>query len=190
MSLIRLLSVTAIALLATLSSCSTAPKAANRAEFMRAADATKLEFLSEVNGLEEQIAASAGVIVFPGIGEWGSIFAGGRFGRAVFARPDGEQIGWASIQSGSVGLGAGVRRFQMLVVLRDEATVERFMENRLAGDAGVAAVVGDTGGSTATAFRDGVAVYQTAGSGLLAAARVNLSWIKYEPLEMPAPEAL
>ena len=138
----------AIALATTLVSCSTAPKAADRASFLRAADSVRADFEEAIPGLTEQIAESAGVIIFPGIGEWGSLFGGGRFGRATFERPNGEQIGWAALQSGSIGLGGGLRRFQMLFVLRDEATVQNFMDERLSGDVETAVVLGRVGGST------------------------------------------
>ena len=180
---LRLQPLLALVFLTALSACSTAPKASNRASFLRAAENTKLDFIEKVSGLEEQIASSAGVIVFPGIGEWGSIFGGGRFGRAVFSRPDGEQVGWALLQSGSVGLGAGIRRFQMLVVLRDEEAVESFRNRRLTGDVTAAAVVGNVGGSTAAVFENGVAVYQSAGTGLLVGARLSLDLLLYEPYE-------
>ncbi len=176
-------SLVAIVLVTTLASCSTAPKASDRASFLLAAKDVRAEFVEKIPGLEEQIAESAGVIIFPGIGEWGSLFGGGRFGRATFERPDGELLGWAALQSGSLGLGGGLRRFQMLLVLRDEATVRRFMEERLSGDVETAVVLGQIGGSTSAAFDNGVAVYQTAGEGLLIGARFNLDLLRYESLE-------
>ncbi|MHC4101088.1 MAG: hypothetical protein ACYSW1_09455 [Planctomycetota bacterium] len=48
----------------------------------------------------------------------------------MLCRPDGTQIGWAAINTPSIGLQAGVRGFKMLLVLEDEATLNQFREDQ------------------------------------------------------------
>jgi hypothetical protein len=94
------------------SGCSTTPKAEDRETFSSEARAATKWFERNVSGLREQIDGAAGYIVFPGVAQWGIIFGGGDFGRGMLCRPDGTQIGWAAINTPSIGLQAGVRGFK------------------------------------------------------------------------------
>ena len=108
------------------------------------------------------------------------MFSGGRFGRGILKRPDGFQIGWAAVNTVSLGLQAGVQGFKMLLVLEDEATLREFMENRLSGGVTGVLVAADAGGSGTAQFENGVAVYQGANTGLMAGANIGLDRIRYE----------
>ncbi len=163
--------------------CSTAPKQKNQQAFINDADAAMDWFSSNVHGLDEQIAESAGYIIFPSVGQWGIIFTGGQYGRGMLDRPDGSQIGWAAINTGSIGLQAGVQGFKMLVVIENESTMAKFMENQLQGSAGGVVIVGETGGSSRAHFDNGLAVYQGANTGLMAGVNVGLDYIRYKPLD-------
>ncbi|MHC4347652.1 MAG: lipid-binding SYLF domain-containing protein [Planctomycetota bacterium] len=110
--------------------CATAPKAEEQETFISEARAATKWFERNVGGLRDQIDESAGYIVFPGVAQWGIIFGGGDFGRGMLCRPDGTQIGWAAINTPSIGLQAGVRGFKMLLVLEDEATLNQFREDQ------------------------------------------------------------
>ena len=94
---------------AGLLSCSTAPRERNQASFAASAEAATAYFETNVYGLDKQIENSAGYVVFPGVGQWGVIYAGGQFGRGMVCDSNGKQIGWAAIHTPSLGLQAGVR---------------------------------------------------------------------------------
>ena len=162
--------------------CSTAPKQEDTKVFVSEARAATMWFERNVSGLSEQIDNSAGYIVFPAVGQWGILIGGGTYGRGMLNRPNDSQIGWAAINTGSIGLQAGVQGFKMLIVLQDAATVRRFMDNQLAGGVSAVAVAAESGGSAKTPFKDGVAVYQGANTGLMAGVNIGLDYIRYEPL--------
>jgi len=167
----------------TSTGCSTAPKAEDRATFMADAQTATRWFERNVEGLEDQIDDSAAYVIFPAVGQWGIIIGGGQFGRGSLNRPDGSQIGWAAINTGSIGLQAGVRGFKMLVVLRNEQTLDQFMDNRLSGSVDGVAVAGEAGTSGRASFDNGVAIYQGASTGLIAGVNIGLDYLRYEPLD-------
>ncbi|MHC5006415.1 MAG: YSC84-related protein [Planctomycetota bacterium] len=101
----------------------------------------------------------------------------------MLCRPDGTQIGWAAINTPSIGLQAGVRGFKMLLVLEDEATLNQFRADQLSGSVSGVVVVGEAGDSGRAPFDDGVAVYQGASTGLMAGVNIGLEYIRYKPLD-------
>ena len=158
--------------------CSTAPKSQDMASFDADANGALFWFQDNVPGLRDQIRGSAGYIVFPSVGQWGILFGGGEFGRGALNRPDGSRIGWAALNTASVGLQAGARGFKMLIVLEDQATLDQFMENQLSGSVSGVVVVTDAGYSARAPFTNGVAVYQGASTGLMAGVNVGLDYIR------------
>ena len=162
--------------------CSTAPKTEDQASFRREADTALDWFKDRVPGVDRQIENSAGYVIFPSVGQWGIIFGGGKYGRGLVAEEGGEQVGWAAIKTGSVGLQAGVQGFKMLMVFEDDWTMNQFRQNKLTGSVGATAVAVSSGGAKATSFTDGVAMYQGAQSGLMAGVNVGFDYIKFKPL--------
>jgi len=178
-----ILSGAALLALTLFAACSTAPKAEDRADFMAESRTAQAWFERNVPGLRSQIKSSAGYIVFPSVGQWGIIFGGGQFGRGTLNRPNGTQVGWAALNTGSFGLQAGVRGFKMLVVIEDEATMRKFRDNQLSGSISAVAVVSETGESGTMRFQEGVAIYQGASTGLIAGVNVALDYLRYQPLD-------
>ena len=167
--------------LSFLTACQTAPKTEDRALFARSARTTTMWFENRVRGLGSQIERSGGFIVFPDVAQWGGRIGGGKFGRGAVCRPDGTQIGWASIQTGSVGVQVGAEEFKMLIVLENEPALRAFKENRLTGSVSSVAVAGKASTSNVGVFQDGVVIYQGGNAGLMAGVNVGLDQLKYEP---------
>lgn len=174
--------VASTATLALVTSCSTAPSAQDRASFIKDALETRALFIKETSGLEKQLSESAGYAVFPGVGQWGVIFGGSEFGRAVVYTPAGVQEGWAAISNPSVGLQLGGQALQMLIVFQTKAVFEEFKTNVLTGSAGGTVVGGEGGTSATAAYSNGVAIYVTGQKGLMAGASVGLQYIRYSVL--------
>ncbi|MCP3905973.1 MAG: hypothetical protein GY715_20300 [Planctomycetes bacterium] len=172
----------AISAIPFVSGCSTAPPASDRASFYKEARAAKAWFQNNVSGLDRQIDRSGGYIIFPGIAQYGILFGGGRFGRGMVCRADGTQVGWAAINTASIGLQAGVQGFKMLMVFENEAVLRRFKEGKLTGSFTGVAVGIEAGGSGSASFTDGVAMYQGANTGLMAGVNVGGDLIRYAPL--------
>jgi len=163
--------------------CSTIPKPEKQAEFLSdAAEATQW-FESNVNGLSEQIEGSAGYIVYPSVVQWGILVSGGQYGRGVVMAPDNTQVGWAAINSYSIGLQIGGHGFKMLVVFQDQVAFDSFRENKLTGSASSMAVVGINDACATGAFHDRVVVYKGDNSGLMAGVNLGLDYMRYKPLE-------
>lgn len=163
--------------------CSTVPKGEDRESFIAEARASTQWFERNVPGLRRQIDSSAGYVIYPSVGQWGIIFGGGQFGRGMVNRPDGTQVGWGAVNIGSIGLQAGVRGFKMLIVIQDQATLEKFQQNQLSGSVSGVVVVSETGTSGNAPFSNGVAVYQGASAGLMAGVNVGLEYLRYKPLD-------
>lgn len=159
--------------------CSVAPSVGDRPAFVAESTAAREWFEYNVPGLESQISGSGGYAIFPGVGQWGIILTGGKFGRGYVGEPDHTQIGWAAINTGSIGLQAGVQGFKMLVVFQDDATLDEFRKGNLAGSVSAVAVAGDAGASGTAPFRNGVAVYQGANTGLMAGVNIGLDYMRY-----------
>jgi lipid-binding SYLF domain-containing protein len=174
-----LLAVAAIGL----TGCSTAPPEEDQATFRADARSAVRYFETRVPGLPAQIRNSAGYIIFPDVAQWGIIFGGGKTGRGMVCEPDGTQVGWASVNTGSIGLQAGVQGFKMLIVLQNDAKMQEFQANKWGGGASAVAVAAEAGGSGTAAFENGVAVYQGANAGLMAGVNIGLDYVRYEPLD-------
>lgn len=162
--------------------CATTPKAKDQPMFLSDARATTTWLESNVKGLHEQIASSAGYTVFPDVLRYGAGFGGGEFGHGMVAGPDGRQVGWSAVNVGSCGLQAGVQGFKMLIVFQDKAALEKFKANQLSGSAAGVVVAGDSVVNSTARFENGVAVYQGANVGLMAGVNVGLELIRFEPI--------
>ncbi len=169
---------------ASMTGCSTAPKAEDQATFLERADASANWFTQNVTGLQDQIDNAEAYIIFPDVAQWGIIFAGGQFGRGALME-SGMNTGWGAVNTGSVGLQVGVQGFRMLIVLQDRATLDEFKANKWTGSVGAVAVGGEAGGSTAASFTKGMAIYTGANQGLMAGVSIGLQYIRYKPLDSP-----
>ncbi len=179
---VAVLTVVAIAATCLSAGCSTAPKSENQTSFIAESRAATAWFEQNVPGLRAQIESSAGYLIYPSVGQWGIVFGGGQYGRAMVNKPNGTQIGWGALNTGSFGLQAGVRGFKMLVVIQDEATMNKFKDNKLSGSVSGVVVVAQEGTSGIGRFENGVAVYQGASSGLMAGVNVALDYLRFKPL--------
>ena len=170
-------------LVAVLGGCSTAPKASEQAVFLDKAKSTTKWFEGKVTGLPRQLDQTAGFVIFPDVVQWGILISGGKFGRGAVCKADGTQIGWAAVNVGSVGLQVGVQGFKMLLVMQDQATVDKFMKNQLTGTASGVLVAVESGASASNNFQNGVVLYEGANKGLMAGVNVGLNYMRYEPFK-------
>lgn len=163
--------------------CSTVPKEKDQSKLIEDSQTAINWFTENVSGLESQLDRSAGYIIYPGIGQYGIVITGGKFGRGVVYNRNNQQVGWANLNSASAGLQVGAQGFKMLVVFQDSKTMQLFEQNKLTGSAGATAVAIDAGKAGAASFTNGVAVYQGAQSGLMAGASLGLDYMRFAPLD-------
>ncbi len=160
--------------------CSTAPKQKDQPKVLADSRSATRWFTNNVRGLGAQLDNSAGYTSYPGIGQYGILITGGKFGRGVVYDSNHRQVGWAYINTVSAGLQVGVKGYKMLVVFEDAATMRRFQQNKLTGNVSATVVVGGGGMSGKASFTDGVAVYQGGQAGLMAGASVGLDYMRFE----------
>ncbi len=168
--------------LACAASCSTAPKAENRASFTLEARAAESWFETNVKGFKDQLKAGGGYIVFPDVGQFGIVFGGSTFGRGAVYSADGEQVGWAALNRASVGLQLGVQAFKMVMVLQNESVFADFKSGKWQGEVGATAVAAQAGAAATTPFDQGVAVYVGDQAGLMAGMSIALAHVRYKNL--------
>ncbi len=135
-----LLAVIAASLFAA--GCSTAPKQQDQATVVADSRSATQWFRNNVRGLGAQLDNSAGYISYPGIGQYGLLITGGKFGRGVVYDSNHRQVGWGYINMVSAGLQVGAQGYKMLVVFEDTATMRRFQQNKLTGNVSATVVVG------------------------------------------------
>ena len=160
--------------------CSTTPKQKNQPKVMADSWSATRWFRTNVRGLGAQLDNSAGYICYPGIGRYGTGITGGKMGRGVVFDSNNSQVGWAYINMMSAGLQVGVQGYKMLVVFRDDATMQRFLENHLTGNVNATIVALDGGGGVAASFTNGVAIYEGDAVGLMAGTSIGLDYMRYE----------
>lgn len=160
--------------------CSTVPKQKDQAKVIADSRSATRWFRNNVRGLGAQLDNSAGYTCFPGIGQYGIVITGGKFGRGVVYDSIHRQVGWAYINSASAGLQVGAQGYKMLVVFEDAATMRRFRQNKLTGSVGVTIVAGKAGGADTASFTDGVAIYEGDQIGLMAGVSVGLKYMRFE----------
>ncbi len=160
--------------------CSTAPKQRDQATVVADSLSATRWFRNNVRGLGAQLDNSAGFTCYPGIGQYGTLIGGGKFGRGVVYDSNHRQVGWGYINVVSAGLQVGVQGYKMLVVFEDAATLRRFQENKLTGNVSATVVAVEAGAVGTASFTDGVAVYQGGQTGLMAGASVGLDYMRFE----------
>ena len=163
--------------------CATAPKQQDQATVVADSLSATRWFRNNVRGLSAQLDNSAGYISYPGVGRYGLLIAGGKFGRGVVYDSNHRQVGWAYINTVSAGLQVGAQGYKMLVVFEDAATMRRFQQNKLTGNVGVTIVAVKAGGAGTASFTDGVAIYQGDQAGLMAGVSVGLDYMRYEAVD-------
>ena len=163
--------------------CSTAPKQKDMAKVRADSRSATQWFRSNVRGLNAQLDNSAGYISYPGIGRYGLLITGGKFGRGVLYDGNDRQVGWAYINMVSAGLQVGAQGYKMLVIFQNDATMQRFKENHLTGNVNATIVALKGGGGAAASFTNGVAIYEGDAVGLMAGTSVGLDYMRYEAFD-------
>lgn len=166
-----------------LAGCSVTPKTNDRASFALETQGAQKWFEANVPGFSKRVRSSGGYIIFPAVGQAGVVFFGGKFGRGMVYDSNGSQIGWASVNSGTVGLQIGAQAYKMAMILEDDKVLRRFKDGKWTGDVGATAVAADAGAAGDAQFSDGVLLYIGDQSGLMAGVNLSLANIRYRGVD-------
>jgi lipid-binding SYLF domain-containing protein len=168
--------------------CSTAPKGEEaRKELNTEAEAALASFKAKDKSLEPLLSKSVGYAIFPSVGK-GGLVVGAAYGRgSVYEK--GNFIGYADIRQGSVGAQVGGQEFAQLMVFETPEALYKFKNNNFTFGADASAVALKEGAATATEFKDGVAVFVDAKSGLMAGAVISGQKFTFLPKDVPNTQA-
>jgi lipid-binding SYLF domain-containing protein len=173
---------------AVVTGCNTAPKGEEaKAELQTDAEQTLAKFKRADPSLDSVLADSVGYAIFPSIGK-GGLIAGAAYGRgSVYEK--GQFIGYADIRQGSVGAQIGGQEFAQLVVFKTPEALYKFKNNNFTFGAEANAVALKEGAAAATEWKDGVAVFAEAKSGLMAGAALTGQKFTFVPKDVAGPAA-
>ena len=145
-----------------------------------AADRTVAAFKRDSPRLDVYFREAHGYAVFPTIGT-GGVGISGAYGKGlVYER--GRAVGHATSTKAGLGLTLGGGSYSELLFFRDEAALDRFMNGKLALQAGAKVVGPEGGAATETSWADGVAVFLRSKKGLMADASVSGQVFAYQAL--------
>ena len=107
-------------------------------EIDASADAALDRFKAQVKGADEYLKAAKGILVVPGVARAGFIVAG-QFGEGAL-RVAGKTPDYYRMVSGSVGLSAGIEKYDMVIIFMTDEALKKF-QDRKGWEAGVDASV-------------------------------------------------
>lgn len=129
--------------------------------------------------LETFAKKGEGFAFFPEIKK-GGLIVGAAGGRGVVYEK-GQHIGYADLAQASVGFQAGGQTYSELIVLEDQAAMNRFKQNEMNFGANASAVLAENGAAADARFVDGVAVFIKPVIGAMAEASLGGQKITYIP---------
>jgi lipid-binding SYLF domain-containing protein len=112
-----------------------------------------------------------GYVIFPNVGK-GAIAVGGATGNGIVYEK-GKIIGKAKMTQVSIGFQFGGQAYREVIFFEDEATLDRFKENKIEFSAQASAVAATKGASTNVKYTNGVMIFTQQKGGLMYEASVG-----------------
>ncbi len=128
--------------------------------------------------------SSAGYAVFPTVGE-GAFIVGGAHGQGIVYQHN-QPIGETTLTKATVGAQVGGQSFSEVIFFQNQQSLQQFKQGNFEFSAGWNAVAANSGIGETTNYRNGVAVFTTSRSGLMAKAAIGGQKFTYQPLAMGA----
>lgn len=112
-----------------------------------------------------------GYVIFPNIGK-GGIGVGGATGNGIVYEK-GNIIGRAKMTQVSVGFQFGGQAYREVIFFEDQATLDRFKQNKIEFSAQASAVAATKGASTNVKYTNGVMIFTQQKGGLMYEASIG-----------------
>lgn len=161
-----------------------ATPAEQRAEINNQADATLTRLYQSAPGSRDLVQRAEGVLIFPEVVSGGFI-VGAEHGKGVL-RVGGQNSGYYSTSSGSIGLQAGAQSRAVVILFMTQEALNDFRNSSgwTAGvDASVAvATVGANGRVDTSTIKEPVVAFALTNAGLMAG--VSLEGSKIQPIDL------
>lgn len=153
--------------------------AATKREINASVDVALDRFVADVNGGEEFLKASKGVLVIPRVKQAGFI-VGGKYGNGAL-RIGGKSVAYYNVAAGSVGLQIGVQESNIILCFMDEKVLMKFKASsgwQAGVDGSIALVTVGAGGSVdTTTVKEPIVGFVFGQKGLMA--DVSLEGLKF-----------
>jgi lipid-binding SYLF domain-containing protein len=150
-------------------------KAANstssQADLQQRAQAAVQQMANTNSKVQDALNSAYAYAIFPDVGQ-GAVGVGGASGQGVVYR-NGQAVGTAKLDQGSIGAQIGGQTYSELVVFKDEDAYNRFVNGNLTFGAQASATVIKAGAAAEAPFENGAAVYILPKGGLEAGASIN-----------------
>lgn len=152
--------------------CGATPKTAGEKKAMRSeTDAALDRMYSWGPDLKGFVDKSYGYAVFPSVAKAGLV-VGASYGRGEVYR-GGQMIGYADITQGTVGAQIGAQEFSELIVFENEASMQKFIDDKFDVTANASAVILKEGAGAHWNYDNGVVIVVQPKSGAMAEAAVG-----------------
>lgn len=165
-----------------LAACASVPQGREERQALVSEANQTLQMMTQRDpSLRDLLEQAHGYVVFPRVGEVGAVAVGGLSGAGVVFE-QGQPIGFARIREASLGPQLGGQYFSQLVILEDQAAMDRLRAGNFDLTAGLQATALEYGAAARTQFENGVAVIVDSERGLIAGATVGGQQIDFEPM--------
>ncbi len=137
-------------------------------------------FKAEDPSLKTFFADSYGYAVLPRVLK-GAIWVGGANGKGEVYE-QGTMVGYCSMSQATLGFSFGGESFREIIFFRDKRDLDKFRTGEFTFSAQISGVVATTGAAAKADYKDGMAVFILAKSGLMVDASLGGQKFKYVPL--------
>ena len=171
----------AVTVMATLSSCATAPTSAEgKTELDRDVNTALAKAKAQDPTLQAFLDKAYGYAIFPDIGK-GAVGVGGAYGRGeLFER--GEKIGYCDLSQATIGFQLGGQVYTEIIAFESKAVLENFKNGSLRFAGQATAVALKAGAGSNAQYIDGVRVLTVSEEGLMFEAAIGGQTFSFQPL--------
>jgi lipid-binding SYLF domain-containing protein len=139
----------------------------------------KTQFVKTDDLMQNLFDNSHGYVIFPNVGK-GAIGIGGAAGNGIVFQ-NGKAIGSASMKQVTVGFQFGGQAYREVIFFENEASLDRFKENKFEFTARASAVAANKGAAANVKFVSGVMVFTQEKGGLMYEASIGGQKFSYTP---------
>lgn len=131
-------------------------------------------------GISDITQGAYGYAIFPSVGE-AAVGVGGAGGKGVVYQ-QGQRIGYATLNQGSVGLQLGGETYAELIIFKTPEAIDVFKNGNLTFGADASATLVKAGAASQGQFNNGTRVFVQPHGGLMAGVAITGQKFNYHPI--------
>lgn len=169
-----------ILLLTVFAGCSASPSRPGQREQLHADVQEAIgDFLRRDPTLRTYFETSAGYAVFPKVFK-GAFGIGGAYGQGMVFEKGGLFLGYCDMKQATIGFSFGGEYFREIIFFRSGQDLRTFLQGNFAMSAQATATVVSVGAAAKVDYRDGMAVFVLADSGLMVDVSIGSQRFEFE----------